>query len=40
MNFLLAEDLIGLKIQAYKKDPSREFQDKADILSLLRQNQI
>jgi hypothetical protein len=30
-----AEDLIGLKIQAYKNDPSREFQDKADIQSLL-----
>jgi len=30
-----AEDLIGLKIQAYKNDPKREFQDKADIQSLL-----
>ena len=35
---LRAEDLIGLKIQAYKNDSSREFQDKADIQSLLRQN--
>lgn len=31
-----AEDLIGLKIQAYKNDPDREFQDKADIQSLLK----
>jgi len=30
-----AEDLIGLKIQAYKNEPRREFQDKADIQSLL-----
>lgn len=30
-----AEDIIGLKIQAYKNDPKREFQDKADIQSLL-----
>jgi hypothetical protein len=29
------EDVVGLKIQAYKNDPSREFQDKADILRLL-----
>ena len=29
------EDLIGLKIQAYKNDPRREFQDKADIQALL-----
>lgn len=29
------EDIIGLKIQAYKNDPKREFQDKADIQSLL-----
>jgi len=33
-----AEDLIGLKIQAYKNDPKREFQDKADILALLDRN--
>jgi hypothetical protein len=29
------EDLIGLKIQAYSNDAKREFQDKADIQSLL-----
>lgn len=33
------EDIIGLKIQAYKNDPSREFQDKADILSIMKQNE-
>ncbi len=33
-----AEDLIGLKIQAYKNDPKREFQDKADILAVLDQH--
>ena len=32
---VLIEDLIGLKIQAYKNDSKREFQDKADIQSLL-----
>lgn len=32
---LKAEDLIGLKIQAYKNDGSRELQDKADIQKLL-----
>lgn len=32
---LQPEDLIGLKIQAYKNDPSRELQDKADIQKLL-----
>ncbi|MFZ3230910.1 MAG: hypothetical protein WA160_11945 [Pseudobdellovibrio sp.] len=32
---LKAEDIIGLKIQAYKNDPSRELQDKADIQKLL-----
>ena len=32
---LRAEDIIGLKIQAYKNDPSRELQDKADIQKLL-----
>lgn len=31
INFVRAEDLIGLKIQAYKNDKSRVFQDKADI---------
>lgn len=30
------EDIIGLKIQAYKNDPSRELQDKADIQNLLK----
>ncbi len=30
-----AEDLIGLKIQAYMNDPSRELQDKADIQFLM-----
>lgn len=35
---VLLEDLIGLKIQAYVNDPKREFQDKADILSLLQNN--
>ncbi len=35
MNFVRAEDLIGLKIQAYKNDSSREFQDKADIQFLI-----
>ncbi|WP_413612492.1 nucleotidyltransferase domain-containing protein [Bdellovibrio sp. HCB-110] len=32
---LKAEDIIGLKIQAYKNDASRELQDKADIQKLL-----
>ena len=32
---LLAEDIIGLKIQAYKNNPSREYQDKADIKALI-----
>lgn len=32
---IAAEDIVGLKIQAYKNDPKREFQDKADIQSLL-----
>jgi Nucleotidyltransferase of unknown function (DUF6036) len=32
---LNVEDLIGLKIQAYSNDPSRELQDKADIQSLI-----
>ena len=33
-----AEDIIGLKIQAYKNDLKREFQDKADIQALLEKN--
>lgn len=32
------EDLIGLKIQAYKNDSRREFQDKADIQALMEIN--
>jgi len=34
---LAPEDIIGLKIQAYKNDPSRELQDKADIQALISQ---
>jgi hypothetical protein len=30
------EDIIGLKIQAYCNDPSRELQDKADIYNLMK----
>ena len=30
-----AEAIIGLKIQAYKNEPRREFRDKADIQSLI-----
>ncbi|KYG65562.1 hypothetical protein AZI86_00330 [Bdellovibrio bacteriovorus] len=37
---LKAEDIIGLKIQAYKNDPSRELQDKADIQQLLAVPQL
>lgn len=33
---LRPEDIIGLKIQAYKNDASRELQDKADIQKLLQ----
>jgi hypothetical protein len=32
---LKAEDLIGLKIQAYKNNPRRELQDKTDIQFLI-----
>ena len=32
---LSAEAIVGLKIQAYKNDPTREYQDKADIQSLI-----
>ena len=35
---LRPEDIIGLKIQAYKNDASRELQDKADIQKLLSIN--
>jgi hypothetical protein len=31
-----AEDIIGLKIQAFVNDPRRKFQDQADIMALLR----
>lgn len=33
-----AEDIIGLKMQAYKNDPKRELQDKADIQALIEKN--
>ncbi|MEK6773134.1 MAG: hypothetical protein AABY64_04270 [Bdellovibrionota bacterium] len=36
VHVLKAEDIIGLKIQAYKNDPTRELQDKADIQKLLQ----
>lgn len=35
MRFVQVEDLIGLKIQAYINDRSRELQDKADIQFLI-----
>ena len=35
ISFVKSEDLIGLKIQAYVNDPSRELQDKADIQFLI-----
>ena len=35
IDFVRAEDLIGLKIQAYINDSTREFQDKADIQFLI-----
>ncbi len=35
MKCLGAEDIIGLKIQAYVNDAKREYQDKADIRSLI-----
>ncbi len=35
IRFVKTEDLIGLKIQAYMNDPSRELQDKADIQFLI-----
>ncbi len=40
INILKPEDIIGLKIQAYKNDSSRELQDKADIQNLLKLPQI
>lgn len=33
-----AEDLIGLKIQAYVNNPKRVLQDKADIVALIEKN--
>ncbi|MEQ1664157.1 MAG: hypothetical protein ABL927_02125 [Bdellovibrionales bacterium] len=36
MYVIKPEDIIGLKIQAYINDPSRELQDKADIQNLLK----
>ena len=33
---LRVEDIIGLKIQAYCNDSTRELQDKADIQNLIR----
>ena len=35
---LKAEDIIGLKIQAYRNNPKRELQDKADIVAILQRN--
>jgi hypothetical protein len=35
IHYVKVEDLIGLKIQAYVNDPSRELQDKADIQFLI-----
>jgi len=35
-----AEDLIGLKIQGFVGDRSREFRDKGDILTILKNVQI
>jgi len=35
---LIPEDIIGLKLQAYCNDSSREVQDKADIENLIRNN--
>lgn len=37
---LETHDLIGLKIQAYKNDPDRELQDKADIQFLLNNTSV
>ena len=38
IKIVLPEDLIGLKIQAYRNDPTREYQDKADIHALMKAN--
>lgn len=37
---IAAEGIIALKIQAYTNDRSREFQDKADIRSLIKANTL
>ena len=34
------EDFVGLKIQAYINDPTRELQDKADIQSILKMKNV
>jgi len=36
MKCATAEDIIGLKIQAYVNDPRRKLQDQADIAALIR----
>ncbi|MBI2994260.1 MAG: nucleotidyl transferase AbiEii/AbiGii toxin family protein [Gammaproteobacteria bacterium] len=36
MKCVTAEDMIGLKIQAYVNDPRRRLQDQADIVALIR----
>lgn len=38
LRVLDAEDIIGLKIQAYKNDPTRKLKDKADIQDLISKN--
>lgn len=38
IKILEAEDIIGLKIQAYKNNPRRMLQDQADIQSLIEHN--
>jgi len=38
MMCLAAEDIIGLKIQAYVNNPKRVLQDKADILAIMQKN--
>jgi hypothetical protein len=38
MPVVKAEDLIGLKIQAYKNDKKRKFKDLSDIQELIEQN--
>jgi hypothetical protein len=38
LHILGAEDMIGLKIQAYSNDPKRMLKDQADIQSLMEKN--